>query len=371
MTSLSDILVSSAKAGLSLQRSDGSMPAGHNGPYHDPETPVRNTSHWLVTFLKVHELTDENRFRQAASDAVSYLLSDEARPHGHTFEHRQNDAKDRCNGLMGQAWSLEALALAARELNNERAAVVAADVFLSHPFCDKFKLWQRVDTDGTILGFDRTFNHQLWFAASGGLVAHTAPQEVSQRVRDFLDSLSSTIDLYENGLIRHPLRPSMDLSELAESVTHDVHRSMVRNHLLHYLRPPRSKRRLRNKAEGYHSFNLYALAILAREFPSHSVWSTDLLSDILEYTLSDEFREATTDNKFSHPYNPPGFEVPAAMETFSVGTHKEREMWVNEQIQHSFDPNDGLLTRGTDDTQTHAARLYEATRLDDYEIYLD
>ncbi|WP_295101702.1 hypothetical protein [uncultured Candidatus Kuenenia sp.] len=49
---LGDIIVQSGRAALQLQAKDGSFPQGCNGPYHDPETPARNTAHWLITMLK-------------------------------------------------------------------------------------------------------------------------------------------------------------------------------------------------------------------------------------------------------------------------------------------------------------------------------
>lgn len=37
----------------------------------------------------------------------------EARPMAATFWHRKNPEKDACNGLIGQAWTIEALTMAA------------------------------------------------------------------------------------------------------------------------------------------------------------------------------------------------------------------------------------------------------------------
>lgn len=51
-TSLHEILERSASVGLDLQRKNGSMPPGMNGPYGEEETPVSNTCHWVITFLK-------------------------------------------------------------------------------------------------------------------------------------------------------------------------------------------------------------------------------------------------------------------------------------------------------------------------------
>ena len=50
---LYDLLVDTADRAIEIQRSDGSMPPGHNGPYYDPETPVRNTAHWSITFVRL------------------------------------------------------------------------------------------------------------------------------------------------------------------------------------------------------------------------------------------------------------------------------------------------------------------------------
>ena len=69
---LYDCLVKSAIKALTLQHEDGSMPAGHNGPYFDLETPVRNTGHWLMTFLKVYSITKKKIFFNAAQKALDY-----------------------------------------------------------------------------------------------------------------------------------------------------------------------------------------------------------------------------------------------------------------------------------------------------------
>ena len=56
---LYEIISLSASSALKLQRDDGSMPPGWNGPYRQQETPVRNTAHWLITFLKAYEITED------------------------------------------------------------------------------------------------------------------------------------------------------------------------------------------------------------------------------------------------------------------------------------------------------------------------
>jgi hypothetical protein len=47
---LHDIIKSAAHYSLVVQREDGSFPPGHNGPYFNPEIPIRNTGRWLIIF---------------------------------------------------------------------------------------------------------------------------------------------------------------------------------------------------------------------------------------------------------------------------------------------------------------------------------
>src|SRR5512134_800532 len=107
---LHEVIVDSARAAIALMSpSTGSVPGGHNGPYHDPETPVRTTSHWLITFVAAYRISVGDVFRDAACRAAGYLQTEDARPRRKTFYHRLNPSKDGCNGLVGQAWTLEAL----------------------------------------------------------------------------------------------------------------------------------------------------------------------------------------------------------------------------------------------------------------------
>ena len=50
-------IIKLADVGLKLQHELGNMPSGKNGPHKHEMTPVRNTSHWLVTFSAAYYLT--------------------------------------------------------------------------------------------------------------------------------------------------------------------------------------------------------------------------------------------------------------------------------------------------------------------------
>ncbi len=356
MTGLHDVLARSAAAGLRLQRADGSLPPGRNGPYGDPETPVRNTAHWLVLFATTCFRGGEPRLREAALRAARFLASPEVRPAGASFLCRTRAGKDACNGLVGQAWAIEALAEAAACLDAEPLAKLAETVFLRHPFDARTGLWTRVEVDGTLLGPDWTLNHQLWFAAAGAVLAPLAAAEVGERVRAFLSALPRSLALHRDGAVRHAVSLTA-AARAAPRVALRLARARIRGGAA-----------LREKAVGYHAFNLHALAILRARVPDHGFFSSARLERAWRFAGSEAFRAAAEGNRFAWPYNPTGLEMALALEVFAPGSRGEQERWVAEQLRRHFDPTTQLLARATPDPATLAARLYEAARLGDLAI---
>lgn len=383
---LYDVLEQSARLAIDQQRQDGSLPAGHNGPYHDSETPVRNTAHWLITFLKIHEQTGENTYLNAAQRAIRYLCSQEARPYDATFHHRTTPDKDSCNGLIGQAWTIEALSMAASYLDDPELLTLAEEVFLLHPFDEHLSLWKRIDIDGTPLGFDATFNHQLWFAAAGALLASHAnvSLEVDRQIRSFLDALPEILRTYSSGLIYHPLHPKFSIENYSRMLVNDRNGRLFIASLIRYLpitdfgsvrsliraspvpvsRLPLTSKQLRSKAVGYHSFNLYAFALLNRWCSDHSFWSSDLFEATITYAKSEEYRHQLEENDYGYPYNPPGFEMPFVLEVFDNNTDRRlQKWWLAQQFRRCYDFDAYVMNRSTEDPATLTARLYQATRL--------
>ncbi|NLE46604.1 MAG: agl cluster protein AglQ [Chloroflexi bacterium] len=358
---LYQIVEQSARAALSLQ-ADGRLPAGHNGPYQDLETPVRNTSHWLITFVKAFEITGDQRFAQAAHRAVSYLCSNDARPCGATFWHRKNPEKDSCNGLIGQAWTIEALAAAAKALHCDECQRVAESVFMLHPFDADLGLWRRVSVDGSYLSLDGTLNHQIWFAAAGALLLPSQDPRVGERVDRFVQRLVANLKMYPSGLIRHPLVGARPVQRYVVEIARQVVR------LPWGAGREAIGRELYRKAIGYHAFNLYALALLHRSVPDDPFWQSVQMKRALRFVGTEEYAQDLQNNRYGYPYNPPGFEVPFALEVFEYGTCAEQERWASQQILLCYDSASRMMCLNTEDPLTHAARLYEATRLPDLSI---
>jgi Glycosyl transferase family 2 len=361
---LSDIIVQMSAVAMATQAADGSFPAGHNGPYHDLETPVRNTAHWLVTLLKAYEITGDVHFSDAARQAAEYLISPAVRPMGATFFCRKNPEKDFCNGLIGQAWAIEGLIAAADSFGEPRYRMLAAEVFQLHPFDNKTGLWRIVNVDGSNGPFDPTFNHQLLFAAAGAMIDSNPQSPIGAQVRRFLDCVHSNhLRVSHSGRIVHYI-PAPDKWD---RVPHTV------RPWLQSLRELRVNPYMLHKEIGYHAFNLYAFALLKRSVLDHALWCDDKFQALLNYVAEEEYLRGLENNKYGYPYNPPGFEVALAMQAFSEAfssSPRPAHWWVEQQFRCCYDRETMLLSKRTEDPLTLTARIYEATRLQDMRVVL-
>lgn len=375
-TTLTEVLIESAEAALSEQNENGSMPAGQNGPWNDPETPVRNTGHWLITFLNCYNETMDEEFLKAAESAVEYLMSDEARPHGETFHHIKPNKKDRCNGLIGQAWTIEALVVAAKALDKPELVEAASEVFLKHPFERDLAAWHPVEIDGTILPIDMTFNHQLWFAAAGGLLAQhpDSDPEVDNQVRRYLDEVECNLNVMENGLVYHPFKPDFDIKKYGKIFFEGVKGGTAHTMVFGVLQGIIGRDAENNeggwaeKAVGYHSFNLYGFALLREGYPGHSVWSCKKIQQIVEHASTQEYAEALDSNTYGYPYNCSGIELAYALDVFADIDAETQRQWLQRQFDRTYDPMTAAMDRNNPDPTTLTARLYEATRIPPTEL---
>jgi len=356
---LSDIILQSSRAAILFQLKNGSFPPGYNGPYHDPETPVRNTAHWLITMLKAFEISNDSWFKDSAWSAAEYLLSPSVRPMGATFLCRKNPEKDFCNGLIGQAWVIEALAIAGVKLEDSKYMELARNIFTMHPFDHEVGLWRRVNVDGSYNSFDMTFNHQLWFAAAGSLVGGSS---INSMIIRFLNcAFESHLKVDRTGRIIHGIsKQSTTLNRIVEmnSVLQRIISSHKRNKQMTY------------KEIGYHAFNMYAFSMLKQYIPEHPLWQSNKFLSTLNFMNKAEFISGLENNVYGYSYNLSGFEVAFTIQEFHslLSYLKSEEWWVEQQLARCYNMDEKMMNRFTEDKETHAARLYEATRLKDMEV---
>lgn len=354
MATFLDVYTDICKHAIIRQTADGAMRAGHNGHYRDPETPVRNTSHYLIAFLRAWELTNDARFRQAAVKCLDWLLKDNPHRQTCTFHQRTKAGKDQCNGLIGPAWNMEALLYASERLGRNDARTLARDLFLMHPFDETNGIWQRVEPDGKVLDIDSTFNHQLWFAACGAPLAVDTP-EAKARINGFINMLSQNWKLASNGRIIHALwLPVRRMRERAKRLIKPSYRQMALS-----------------KEVGYQTFNLHAFALMkisGIELPGEEQIR---VAQALEYLDTRQFRAGIESAVCGFSYNPPGWEASFALSVLSSLQDSVCADWFQRQLRHSYDPVAKMLSRNTSDAETHTARIYEVSRLPDHTFNLN
>lgn len=373
MKTLYDYIVASAESATALQKSDGSFPAGVNGPHNQPETPVRTTSHWLITLLKAYEISNEQKFLDGAKAAVAYLLLPAHRPHNKTYVCRELPGLDKANGLIGQAWVIEALCKAYAVLKIEPCLQIAHEVFELHPFNEKSGLWEIVDADGSRFRtrYDLVINHQIWFAAAAsGLLKLNMPdshyRSIDNKIRLFLDNLDKNLFFNKNGTYSHSITQRSWLLFTAP-VSFLKISPFLRN----------LKRQIMNVKEelayGYHAFHTHGLAILNNNFADHLFWDKQIINKGIGLINSQGFKSQVAKSKYGMHYNPPGIECAYSLQAFSSCHEDDYSQnivdWLRWQFENTWSTADHLMNKVLHDPVTYASRIYEATRLKNYDLF--
>ena len=333
------------------------MPPGHNGPWGDRETPLRNTGNWLQQFLSVYERTGSPRLKRAAERAATFLLDSAHRPGDGAFLHLPDRARQEGNGLIGQAWTVLALFSGYRILEWEELRTAAQTVLRRHAFDHRLGLWSNLGLAGQSLGVNSTLNQQIWFAAAARF--DPQPDEQSRgRIRRFLESLHSHVRLSRSGCIEHRIHP----------------RSLWRRFPVGwrtYLRPHRARGSVAvERAVGYHAFALYGLALLFGGNHNAPACDSRFVAAATAFGDSTDHRVSLRTNRFAYGYNPTGIEMAFAILSFSPGSITSGQAWLGAQFRRCFDPNTGLMERNSPDPATLAGRMCEANRLPDWTVDL-
>lgn len=326
----------------------GLMAGGVNGPYYDVETPVRNTAHWLITFALLYKRTGDEQYKEAATKLLNFLLNPGKHCKEQVYIHRQKKGKDWSNGIIGQAWIVEALHIAGKILNSTEASKRAVEAINVFKFQSSLSVWDRIDAANGSRAIDYTLNHQLWFAAAKA----EADQNSYAEVDSFLSLLQAgAFRVRANGLICHLLYSSSFKGKLLE--------------YRYLLLEKRNMNAVLKKEIGYHLFNLYPLARLYRLRPEHPFFATDKFKRALNYMVSKEFNEALENNKYAYPYNSPAFEMPLVLATFkhllneSINIDEISNRLLQKQTALTFDSESRVFSKNTDDSITLTARIYE------------
>ena len=357
MAGLHPLLELSAQRGSRQQASDGSMPPGHNGPWQERETPLRNTGNWLQLFLWSYERTGSPNLKQAAERAARFLLDTAHRPRGGAFLHRPDRPRQEGNGLIGQAWTLAALFAGFRILGWGELLATGQALLRCHDFDARLGLWSSLGLAGETLGLNLTLNQQVWFAAAA-LQDPQPDEETVLRIRRFLACLPSHVRLARSGRIEHRIHPL----------------SLWRRFPAGWRSTLRSGRAQRSfgveRSVGYHAFVLHGLGQLVEQTSDDPGWDRRFVQRAMAYGQSALHREELRGNRFAYGYNPTGIEMAFANFCFLPGSDRNGEAWLGEQFGRCYDAQAGMMALNSPDPATLAGRICEAIRLPDMPVSL-
>lgn len=349
---------------------NGTILGGHNGPYYDYELPIRNISHWICTFSKYYSLTGERCYKSAVEKLSAIYSDPQFFVDGQSCVCRVKCGKDKTNGVMGQAWVIEGLLACARTLKDDVFYDKAVELFKVQRFDWKNGLWSVIETDGRDLGFDITFNHQLWFAAAGSeIIAYQFEKEIDKQIKRFLECSNKFFYIHSNGLIFHFLKYTPKLRNWRwfwrtyKNAEHGLEHNVPS---------------LVYKEEGYHLFSVYAFAIIFKVYGDNEFFKREKVKAAIRYAFDEDFlrRLSNADsfldnthiakktdkniNAYGYPYNSPAFEFPFIDQVFGENGHRDLiDYLMDEQFRLTYNDIEKQFSKNTEDVDTLNARLYE------------
>lgn len=359
---LYDLIINSAEKGLSLQNKNGSFPKGTNGPWKDQDTYVRTTAHWALLLYKSYEITENEKFYLSAIKACDYILDKDNRPFDYSFFCRESNDKDKCNGLIGQAWTLEPLIIIGKKSNIDYYLKVAEEIILENEYSNKDHLWKTLEIDGTYISYHSTINQQIWMTVMTLILGDTLKNnkliEISE---DFFENLPKHIEyINRKGLIKHTRKQKFNLRQVLKK-------------LMNKNRIKVKEKETEERSIGYLSFILHGFALAYDICPNYHFWSNKELKNIISKAYcyieqNEPYGYLEAEDSFRWSYNPVGIEMAYTTQALSkyinIKNHKIKiEKWLSLQIQGYYNDEDKLMNNNTIDSNILASRLYEAINM--------
>ena len=356
----------------------GTAIAGNNGPYLCEETCVRNTSHWLILYSYLWKQNHKKEYKMICRQMADYLVQEQKKSDSGAICCMPGMRFGHLNGLIGQAWVIEALVYAAMVFESDEYYETALAIFCSQKFDDLTGLWIRRELDSSLVDYDYAVNHQVWFAIAGYMLnGYRLKKEVSEQLDLFMDiAVNKHFRIYKNGLIKHFL--DMDRPMPKSKIAFSKAKRMIKSSSWPLRNIDPNKFDPLAMEKGYHLFELYGYAILCQYCKNHPLYKRFEFKKALQYGLNIErlnkdlnmkldkngrFKDGTILNKYAYGYNAPAFEYPLIEYIFTGKTNNEVVMQLLEyQIQATYDEVAGKLSRNTYDAETLTARLYEYFR---------
>ena len=333
---------------------DGFAEAGCNGPYGDHDTAVRNTAHWCVTFSFLYYYTGKQEYRKVIEIFSEYLLMEKHYGSSGAAICRTNHFNDDTNGVIGQAWLIEGLLACYDILKDSQFLERAVSVWKSQKYNPSTNSFGICCSDGKVPCADYTYNHNLWFAASGAMIVSVRQDnEISRIVREFVKNTPKVLGIQPSGKLYHRNKEKQTLKGNIRFVLNILQTEYnIGNYKnMNYLE------------SGYQLFDLFGFALLKLYWNDNLLFRHSGLNRAIKLGTSEKFISTLKEdfpniNKYGFPYNSPAFEYPFVAEVLGGGCD---EKLASSLLQYQMD----MMEKHPEvihDMNTLTARIYELSR---------
>ena len=339
---------------------------GHNGPHGHLDTPVRNTAHYLIIYLYLYKRTGKERYLELCKTFAEYLCKEQSKSKSGAIECMITDKFDHLNGVIGQAWVIEALLYYYEYTKDDRCLVSAKNIFLSQKYNYEKHAFERVELDGRNIGVDVTYNHQVWFLGCASPLDDYYPElGIRSIAEDFLMAgVERDFRMYSNGDLYHAI--AIDSKRITKKTVVKALATPIRNLCpqkldLHYIN------------RGYHIYDVYGFCILKERYGMLPFFSSQNFKIAVEHAKDIEsfnrrngvykyINHGSDFNIYGYGYNSPAFELPyiSLVEEF-YSEQLCRETY-DVQTKLMFDEQTGIMCRNNADVETWNAKTYEIVR---------
>ena len=275
---------------VTINRKEAYFPGGCNGPHLALESPVRNSAHVLYGLLVAYEVSGKSVYKATAERIFNWLFINCPYWKNGIYINRQKTKLDSCNGVIGNAWLIEALN---KSKLHFKSNVSELDENLSsqNKYDNKINAWRRFDPINKRYGVDYTLDHQVWLASA--LVAYDFR---ANEIVNFLNACNQeAMDVRECGRINHLFRDRRSL------------KGIYLNYL--YNGDSSEKTAFRSEIEiGYQVYTIFPFARLHRLYEGHPLFKSKKFLKALKY-VDCNWAESALNNKYGVTYNSPGLEL--------------------------------------------------------------
>lgn len=346
----------------------GFATAGNNGPHGHKDTPVRNTSHFLVIYSYLYKITKEKKYIEICEKFARYICDEAKKSKNGSIQCMDTDKFNHLNGLIGQGWAIEALLYYFDISQNMECFEIAKKIFYSQKYDFNKHLFNMVELNGKDIGVDITYNHNIWFIACASKILDYEKDETLKKI--IIDMLENgtkrDFKIYNSGLLHHyvsyKIPAKVKIKKIIKILLSPIKKINPRKFDYKYME------------EAYHVFDMYGFCILEQKFSdleffnSHKYlkakkYALNINNLNKKYNVENAIKNCNENfNIYSYAYNTLTFEYPFVSLMF-----KEEDMNVYSKLYKiqeklMYDENSGEFSKFNPDINTFNARTYEIIR---------